>query len=142
MVNVAAINVLAELGTASWQSRQAVGYETALEGISQAVGYYADLIAQEESAAEPDLATIEACRAEQHAWAARGQEITPPDVKAIESVYDDAEQLLSDDDTEDEDSDDDGGSGDNADDDADDHDDADDDAQDDDDDDAHDDDRG
>jgi hypothetical protein len=58
VVNVAAINVLAELGTATWQSRQAVGYETALEGVSQVIGYYADLIAQEESAADPDLAAI------------------------------------------------------------------------------------
>jgi hypothetical protein len=113
VVNVAAINVLAELGTATWQAPQAAGYETALEGVSQAIGYYADLIAQEESAAEPDLAAIEAWRAEQHAWAARGQEITPLDVKAIESVYDDAEELLS----EEDDSEEDDGPGDDVDDD-------------------------
>jgi hypothetical protein len=108
VVNVAAINVLAELGTATWQSRRAFGYDTALEGVSQVIGYYADLIAQEESAADPDLAAIEAWRKEQRAWAARGQEITPLDVKAIESVYDDAEELLSeDDDTEDDDTEDD-----------------------------------
>jgi hypothetical protein len=92
---VPAINVLAELGTATWSAPQAVAYETALEGVGQAIGFYAELIGQEEAAADPDLAAIEGWRGQQHAWALRGRELVPGDVKAIESIYDDGEETLA-----------------------------------------------
>ena len=103
MVNV---NVLAELGTATWTVPQAIAYETAQEGVRQAIGYYAQLIGAEESAAEPDADAIAGLRADQQAWAARGQELTPSDTRAIKRIRADADDLLSvpdDDDEDDED---------------------------------------
>lgn len=107
MVYDAGINVLAGLGTANWSGSQAIAYETGLEAVRQAIGYYADLIAKEEAATEPDAAAIEVWRAEQRAWAARGQELTPLDTRAIKRIRADADDLLSieDDDDDDEDSD-------------------------------------
>ena len=102
MVNV---NVLAELGTATWTVPQAIAYETAQEGVRQAIGYYAQLIGAEESAAEPDADAIAGWRADQQAWAARGQELTPSDTRAIKRIRADADDLLSvpdDDDDDDE----------------------------------------
>ena len=97
VVNVPAINVLAELGTATWSAPQAVAYETALEGVGQAIGFYAELIGLEEQASPriPDLAAIEGWRGQQHTWALRGRELVPGDVKAIESIYDDGEETLA-----------------------------------------------
>ena len=106
MVNVAAVNVLAELGTATWTGPQAIAYETAQEGVRQAIGYYAQLIGAEESAAEPDADVIAGLRADQQVWAARGQELTPSDTRAIKRIRADADDLLSvpdDDDDDDED---------------------------------------
>ena len=105
MVNV---NVLAELGTATWTVPQAIAYETAQEGVRQAIGYYAHLIGAEESAAEPDADAIAGLRADQQAWAARGQELTPSDTRAIKRIRADADDLLSvpDDDDDDDESDD------------------------------------
>jgi hypothetical protein len=105
VVNVAAVNVLAELGTATWTVPQAIAYETAQEGVRQAIGYFAQLIAAEESTDEPDAAAIAGWRADQQAWAARGQELTPSDTRAIKRIRTDADDLLSvpDDDDEDDD---------------------------------------
>jgi hypothetical protein len=112
VVNETAVNVLAELGPATWSAPQAISYEVAQEGIRQAIGYYAELIAQEETAAEPDATAIDGWRAEQVAWAARGSELTPLDTKAIKRVRAAADDLLSvedDDDDHDLDETDDGG---------------------------------
>ena len=100
MVNVAAINVLAELGTPTWTGPQAIAYETAQEAVRQAIGYYTRLI---ETAVEPDADAVAGWRAEQQAWAARGQELTPLDTRAIKRIRADADKLLSVDDDEDED---------------------------------------
>ncbi|TDO49230.1 hypothetical protein EV643_106199 [Kribbella sp. VKM Ac-2527] len=101
MVNVPAVNVLPELGTAGWTSDQAVMYEIAQEGVRQAIGYYAQLIGAEEAAAEPDADAIAGWRAEQEAWAARGQELTPMDSPAVKRTRADAYELLSEDEDED-----------------------------------------
>ena len=95
MVNVAAINVLAELGTATWTGPQAIAYETAQEGVRQAIGYYAQLIGAAEAAAEPDAAAIAGWREKQQVWAARSQELTPLDTRAIKRIRADADELLS-----------------------------------------------
>jgi hypothetical protein len=107
VVNDTAINVLAELGTATWSPPQAVSYEVAQEAIRQAVGYYAQLVAQEESAAEPDTAAIEGWRAEQVAWAGRLDELNPLNTREVKRIRAAADELLSvDDDDEDDDEDD------------------------------------
>ncbi|WBQ06479.1 hypothetical protein [Kribbella sp. CA-293567] len=104
MVNDTAVNVLAGLGTAAWSAPQAVSYEVAQEAIRQAVGYYAHLIAQEESAAEPDSEAIAGWRAEQVAWSARGSELTPLDGREVKRIRAAADKLLSvDEDDDDED---------------------------------------
>lgn len=95
MVNAAAINVLAGLGKAGWTVPQAVAYEIAQEGIRQAIGHYSRLIAAEEATDEPDAAAIAGWRAGQQAWAARGQQLTPVDTRAIKRVRADADDLLS-----------------------------------------------
>lgn len=105
MVNVAGINVLAELGTPIGTASQVIAYETAQEGVRQAIGYYAQLIGAEEAAAEPDADAIAGWRADQQAWAARGQELTPLDTRAIKRIRADADKLLSVDDDEDDDED-------------------------------------
>jgi hypothetical protein len=111
VVNAAAVNVLAGLGKAGWTVPQAVAYEIAQEGIRQAIGYYSELIAAEEATGEPDAAAIAGWRAEQQAWAARGQQLTPVDTRAIKRVRADADDLLSvevddeDDDSDEDDSD-------------------------------------
>jgi hypothetical protein len=92
VVNVAAVNVLAELGTATWTGPQAIAYETAQEGVRQAIGYYTQLI---ETAAEPDADAVAGWRAEQQTWVARGQELTPLDTRAIKRIRLDADNLLS-----------------------------------------------
>ncbi|MGY4765529.1 hypothetical protein ACXC9Q_01270 [Kribbella sp. CWNU-51] len=91
MVNVA-FNVLAELGTATWTGPQAIAYETAQEGVRQAIGYYTRLI---ETATEPDADAIAGWRARQQAWVARGQELTPLDTREIKRIRLDADKLLS-----------------------------------------------
>jgi len=106
VVNVPAVNVLRELGTAGWTPDQAVVYEIAQEGVRQAIGYYAQLIAAEEAAAEPDADAIAGWRAEQQAWAARGQELTPLDDRAVKRVRAEAYELLSVEEDDDEDDDD------------------------------------
>jgi len=103
VVNVAAMNVLAELGTPTWTGPQAIAYETAQEGVRQAIGYFTQLIATAEAAAEPDAAAIAGWRAEQQAWVARGRELTPMDTRAVKRIRRDADDLLSVDDDDDED---------------------------------------
>ncbi|MER7248285.1 hypothetical protein [Kribbella sp. NPDC000426] len=106
MVNVAAVNVLTELGTARWSAPEAMAYEIAQEGVRQAIGFYARPITAEETAADPDVAV--ARRTEQQAWAARGQELTPLDTRAIKRIRKEADDLLIiDDEDEDEEVDDD-----------------------------------
>ncbi|WP_166678209.1 hypothetical protein [Kribbella kalugense] len=106
VVNVMAVNVLTGLGTASWSSPEAMAYEIAQEGVRQAIGFYARPITTDEAAAEPDVA--ESRRAEQQAWAARGQELTPLDTRAVKRIRKEADDLLIiDDEDDDEDADDD-----------------------------------
>jgi hypothetical protein len=105
VVNDTAINVLAELGTAGWSPPQAVSYEVAREAVRQAVGYYAHLIAQEESAAEPDTAAIDGWRAEQVAWSGRLNELTPLDTREVKRIRAAADDLLSVDDEDEDDED-------------------------------------
>ena len=101
------VNVLTDLGPATWSAPQAMAYEIAQEGVRQAIGYYAHLIATEQAAAEPDATAIAGWRAEQEAWAARGQELTPLDTRAIKRIRREADALLIiDDDDDDEDLDD------------------------------------
>jgi hypothetical protein len=95
VVNAAAVNVLAGLGRATWTVPQAIAYEVAHDGIRQAIGYYSELIATEEATDEPDAAAIAGWRAEQQAWAARGQQLSPVDTRAIKRVRADADDLLS-----------------------------------------------
>ena len=94
MVDVADSKVLPELRKATWTAAQLLGYELALEGVRQAVGYYAQQIAAAEAAGEPDAAVIDALRAEQGAWAERGQELDVLDVKAVTGLRNDADNLL------------------------------------------------
>ncbi|MFF0265567.1 zeta toxin family protein [Kribbella sp. NPDC004536] len=109
MNNVGAVEVLARLGSARWRAAEATAYEVALEGVRQAIGYYAHLIATEEAEAERDVAAITQWRAEQAAWAERGEALTPSDGSAIKRIRSDADDLLSaDDDQDDDDQDDDG----------------------------------
>jgi hypothetical protein len=102
VVDPRAVDVLTELGTASWSRPEAMAYEIAQEGVRQAIGFYARPIEAEEAAAEPDAAASR--RTEQEAWAARGQELTPLDSRAIKRIRKEADDLLIVDD-EDEDDD-------------------------------------
>jgi hypothetical protein len=120
VVNDDAVNVLARLGKATWTLPRAVGYETVLEGVRQSIGFYSQFIAAEELSDEPDTDTIELWRAEQLAWATRGQELNPLDTRATESLRHDADNLLAADDEDDDDDDDDDEDSDEADDETDD----------------------
>jgi hypothetical protein len=80
-----------------------LGYEIALEGIRQAIGYYAHQLAAAEAADEPDADLIAALREHQAAWAARGQDLDPLDTRAIARIRQDADDLLSVDDEDEED---------------------------------------
>ena len=92
VVNVAAVNVLTELGTARWSAPEAMAFEIAQEGVRQAIGFYARPITAEEAAADPEVAASR--RAEQEAWAERGQELTPLDTRAIKRIRKEADDLL------------------------------------------------
>ncbi|MDX6282156.1 MAG: hypothetical protein QOH03_3227 [Kribbellaceae bacterium] len=89
------LNVLAELGSASWSGEDAVRYEVALEGAGQVVGFYAGLIAREEAAGTPDSAAIAGWRDAQEAWAVRRRELTPLDVDEVAAIHSDGEDLLA-----------------------------------------------
>src|SRR5262245_57172300 len=78
-----------------------MAYEVAQEGVRQAIGYHARPIGAEEAAAEPNAAA--ARRAEQQAWAALGQELTPLDTRVVKRIRRDADALLIIDDEEDDD---------------------------------------
>jgi hypothetical protein len=97
------VNIVAELRPASESSKEAVAYEVALEGASQVIGFYAELIAREEAAGEPDTGAIARWRAEQQAWAARRRELTPQDTQEIAAIRSEGEDLLGEDDEDDED---------------------------------------
>ncbi|MGZ0151043.1 hypothetical protein ACXJJ3_28585 [Kribbella sp. WER1] len=101
MVNVAALNVLPQLDKASWSVPEAMAYEVAQEGVRQAIGFYAREVTEAELDADPDVAADR--RAEQQDWAARGQDLTPQDARAIKRIRKDADDLLSVDDDEDDD---------------------------------------
>jgi len=100
--NLADLMVLPALGKAKWTTGQIFGYEIALEGVRQATGFYAHRIAQAEAADEPDQDLIAALRAEQAAWAARGEQLDPLDTRAVNRVRDAADNLLSVDDEDEE----------------------------------------
>jgi hypothetical protein len=96
--------VLPELGKARWRPAQVLGYEVALEGIRQAVGFYAQRIAEAEAADQPDADVIAGLREQQADWAARGQDLDPLDTRLIARIRADADELLSvDEDDDDED---------------------------------------
>jgi hypothetical protein len=78
-----------------------MAFEIAQEGVRQAIGFYARPITAEEAAADPDVAVSR--RSEQQAWAARGQELTPLDTRAIKRIRKEADDLLIIDDDEDDD---------------------------------------
>ena len=105
VVDLPAVDVLTELGTASWSGPDAMAYEVAREGVRQAVGFYARPIEAEEAAADPEAATTR--RTEQEAWAARGRELTPLDSRAIKRIRKEADDLLIIDDEDDDEEDDD-----------------------------------
>jgi hypothetical protein len=110
VVNLAVPHVLPALGKARWTAAQLLGYEIALEGARQAIGYHSRQLADAEAADEPDADAIATLRAEQAAWAAREQDLGPLDLRAVESVRDDADNLLGEDaDEDDEDAEDDAG---------------------------------
>ncbi|MEV0789790.1 hypothetical protein [Kribbella sp. NPDC050459] len=106
MGNLADLTVLPALGKARWTTAQIFGYEIALEAVRQAIGACARRIAEAEAADEPDQDLIAALRAEQAAWAARGEQLDPLDTRAVSRVRVDADNLLS---VDDEDEDDDEG---------------------------------
>ncbi|RZT20447.1 hypothetical protein EV649_3594 [Kribbella sp. VKM Ac-2569] len=98
MANLADLSVLPELGKAKWTPAQIFGYEIALEGIRQAIGFYAQRIAAAEAADEPDAAAIATLCADQAAWAARGRALDPLDTGAAGRIRKEADLLLSDED--------------------------------------------
>ncbi|WP_427888871.1 hypothetical protein ACQHIV_36425 [Kribbella sp. GL6] len=104
MVNVAALNVLPQLDKASWSAPEAIAYEIAQEGVRQAIGFCARPITEAELEADPEVVATR--RAEQQDWAARGQELTPQDTRAIKRIRKDADDLLSVEDEDDDDLDD------------------------------------
>jgi hypothetical protein len=93
--DLAGARVLPELGKAKWTPAQVLGYEIALEGVRQAIGYYAQRIAEAETAAEPDPGVIDALREQQAHWAARGRDLTPLETRSIARIRSDADDLLS-----------------------------------------------
>ncbi|WP_350281024.1 hypothetical protein [Kribbella sp. HUAS MG21] len=95
MADLADPLVLPELGKARWTPAQVLGYEIALEGVRQAVGYYAQQLAAAEAADEPDADAIAVLREQQATWAARGQDLDPLDTRAIARIRRDADDLLS-----------------------------------------------
>ena len=113
VVDLPAVDVLTELGKASWSRPEAMAYEIAQEGVRQAIGFYARPIEAEEAAAEPDAAASR--RTEQEAWAARGQELTPLDSRAIKRIRKEADDLLIIDDDDDDDDEDEAGADDDLD---------------------------
>lgn len=101
MVNVAALNVLPQLDKASWSAPEAMAYEIAQEGVRQAIGFCARPITDDDLETDPEVGVTR--RAEQQEWAARGQELTPQDTRAIKRIRKDADDLLSIDDEDEED---------------------------------------
>ncbi|WP_020391531.1 zeta toxin family protein [Kribbella catacumbae] len=83
--------VLGGLEPAGGAWTRKVAYEVALEGTGQAIGFYAELIANEE--ADPDK--IEQWRAEQRAWAARRRRLRLDDGPEIDAIYSEGEVLLA-----------------------------------------------
>ncbi|MET9274175.1 hypothetical protein [Kribbella sp. NPDC003557] len=102
MGNLADLTVLPALGKARWTTAQIFGYEIALEAVRQAVGAYAQGIAEAEAADEPNQDMIAAWRADQAAWVARGEQLDPLDTRAVNRVREDADRLLSVDDEDEE----------------------------------------
>lgn len=99
------LNVLAELRPSGLSGRDAVGYEVALEGAGQVIGFYAELIAAEEAADEPDEDAIGRLRARQEVWAVRRRGLRPTDAEEVEAIRSEAEELLAEPADEDEDED-------------------------------------
>ncbi|GAA0928778.1 hypothetical protein GCM10009554_10630 [Kribbella koreensis] len=89
------LNVLAELGSASWSGEEAVRYEVALEGAAQVIGWYTELIAREETAGTPDRAALADWREARQMWAVRRRELTPLNVDEVAAIYSDGEDLLA-----------------------------------------------
>ncbi|MEU8224658.1 hypothetical protein [Kribbella sp. NPDC048915] len=97
MGQLAEIAVLPALGKASWSGAQLLQYEVALEAVRQAIGHYAQRIAEAEAAGESACDEIAMLRAEQAAWAARAQDLDPLDTGAVKQLRTDADDLLSED---------------------------------------------
>lgn len=73
----------------AWTRR--VAHEVALEGTGQAIGFYAELLADETA----DPREIEQWRAEQRAWASRRRRLRPGDRPEIDAIYTEGEILLA-----------------------------------------------
>ncbi|WP_329003320.1 hypothetical protein OHA18_08585 [Kribbella sp. NBC_00709] len=93
MANLAVPIVLPELGKARWTPAQLFGYEIALEGIRQSVGFYAQQIARAEAAGNLEAAA--ALRADQATWAQRGHDLDPLNARAVKRIRDAVDALLS-----------------------------------------------
>jgi hypothetical protein len=89
------LNVLGELRPSGVSGREAVAYEVALEGAGQVIGFYAELIAAEEAADEPDEDAVGRLRAEQVRWSERRRGLMPSDAEEIAAIRSEAEDLLA-----------------------------------------------
>ncbi|MEV8372768.1 zeta toxin family protein [Kribbella sp. NPDC056861] len=92
------VNVLAGLGLSGGSAEQGVAYEVAMEGAGQAIGFYAELIAQAEAAGESTA--VAGWRKAQQAWAVRRRELAPADLDEIAAIHSDGEDLLAEPDDE------------------------------------------
>jgi hypothetical protein len=89
------VNVLGGLRPIALSGRDAVAYEVALEGAGQVIAFYAELMAAEEAADEPDEDAIGQLRARQEVWAARRRGLIPQDGEEIAAMRSEAEDLLA-----------------------------------------------
>lgn len=85
--------VLTRMGTASWSAEEDTAYEVALDGISHVVGACSGLIARARKAGD----TVRASEliAEQGAWAARRNSLTPRNQDAVAAVTAESAQTLA-----------------------------------------------
>lgn len=91
-----ASSVLGGLEPAGGPWTRRVAYEVALEGTGQAIGFYAELMANEEA----DPGKVELWRAEQRVWAARRRRLRLDDGPEVDAIYAEGEVLLAEPDEE------------------------------------------